>query len=484
MIQYGQMYFMAFGAALIVVAFLGVSLQFERLFGDRLLMAIPMCVSAAIALAAIASNRDLRNVAVEIDSASGEGVSAVGSWGLRVITLIVLGLSTGKVLSSWFGKDKENAASGAIHGKLLLVLFLSYAVSVGVLGATLSAHPMFSLAALYCVPVFWAAYAARNEPLGPLLGSTKWALTLFMALSLGLAFVNPGMVFQFDYKSWIPGLNMRLWGVGSNPNSVGPMALLLVYLEIMSPASRRWLRGAVLLLGFACLVLSQSKTAWVAGVIGASVLGWYRYGRLPGGGIRIGYFLFLLGICVGAIGLLAFVDLSRLMERVFASQAGSEMTSLSGRSAIWQAAINAWLVDPIFGYGPSAWGPLHRMTIAMPFAFSAHNQFLHTLSVAGALGGVSVLVYFFWMAITAIRMSEVTQGGALALFLLIGIRSITETPLAISTLFNGEMLMHWCLFAILVKYRKPSQQKKAPYRPLAPIAASMTSPSSPVTRAC
>lgn len=178
------------------------------------------------------------------------------------------------------------------------------------------------------------------------------------------------------------------------------------------------------------------------------VVAWYRWGKAPAGGVRPGFVLAsIAGLLLLCLPLMT-MDLGRLWDKLAATSVASDVATLSGRAQIWAAALSAWQNNPAFGYGLEAWGPAHRAVLGMPFAFSAHNQFLQSMSMAGTLGLVSLLAYLFILGLGCLRAAKATRGASAALFVLVLLRCITEAPLTPSTLFNGDAITHLVLFRL------------------------------------
>lgn len=444
---YSTLHGYAFAAAVLVVAVLVIFLQLEKWFGGQIMKLVVPFICLGIGAGTISSGRDLRSVATNIESALSGGETGGSGWILRSFTLILLGTSSAKVLSMWFTQNRERVDTS---GRPLLLLFVFYVLAMTVVSGIFGSIPALSHSGLYVIPIFYAAYAARSEDIDSLLVIAKWSILMFMLVGLLFAAGRPNLALQPDYAGWIPGLSIRLWGIGSNPNSVGPIALLLIYLELLRPS--RNLRSAILILFVASvsLILSQSKTTWVSAAVGASILGWYRYGRRSQGGVEIKYVLALLSAFFLVVAAISFNDPARIYENFMSSEVSGEVRSLSGRSQIWAAAIDEWRKNPGFGYGPLAWGPYHRFMIGLPFAFSAHNQFLQSLSVAGIVGVVALVMYFFALMAASIKQGERTGGVSVAIFSLVALRCISETPLATGSVFSGEIIIHWLLFLLVV----------------------------------
>jgi O-antigen ligase len=438
------------GAALLLalgaILGLGAMLQFDRLIGRHVPLVVIPAMLLGIAISSALSGRDLKYASFSIGAIAADAEGAgMASFLLRVITLTLLALCLANVVSRTFDR-RTRLQRGP--GTALMVAFVVYYVCNQLINAVFGTVPAFSKQALYVPVVLAGLFVWRDQPATPVLALAKWALAAFLALSLIAAVLMPAIAVQPGYKGWVPGLSIRLWGLGSNPNSIGPLALLLVLLELLVPARHRALRVLVVVLAATVLVLAQSKTAWAAGFVAGLIVAWYRLGRAPGGGMRIGFALSLIALGIGAGLALAFSDPARIVERLVAGQVGTDVSTLTGRLQLWEVAIDTWKDNPLFGYGPSAWGPLHRAAVGVPFAFSAHNQFIQSLSVAGLLGLASLLAYMGWLLVYCWRAVEVTRGVSLALFVMVFMRCLTEAPFSAATLFNGDVVTQLLLFRV------------------------------------
>ena len=175
----------------------------------------------------------------------------------------------------------------------------------------------------------------------------------------------------------------------------------------------------------------------------------WRDGRTDSG-LILQISMLVLGITLLFI-LFLVMDVDRYVDRFVSSKAGEQFFSLSGRGAIWQVAFDVWKRNPLFGYGPGLWNPEFRQSIGMSFAFSAHNQFLQSLSGAGLFGIAGAVYYLAVLGFYAIRFAVRTSGFTVALWFFLFIRCLTETPLSVGTLFNGDFFTHLLFFAFLVR---------------------------------
>lgn len=445
---------LAFALAIAVVIGFGVFLHAEKRLGHWIAPLFAPLIVLGIAVGTLLSGRNLTYASLDIESINALGEGGSGGSVLRLISFTLVGIGGAKIFG-WMLERKRYRVSG---GTALFIAFVAYFAATVVLNSAFGSYPAFIHNNYYFLAVASAIYLARTERLDIIVQLARTALLCFLVLSLLVAIAKPSLAIQPSYKGWVPGLSIRLWGLGSNPNSIGPLALLFLLLHYMQPYARKWLQligvGAALLV----LGLAQSKTAWVAGFVVAGVLIWHRYGRRADGSFSTGFLLLLIAMMIGGTLAAFAIDPARIWQRIAMTQAGSDLQTLTGRAQIWAAAIDAWRANPIFGYGPTAWGIEHRYQIGMPFAFSAHNQFMQTLSVGGLLGLITLVAYLLLLGIGCWRAMATTRGGSMALFVLIVMRSMTETPLSISTLLNGEALGHILLIAFSLRgYQNSSE---------------------------
>lgn len=456
-IYYAMYIGMALALAVGAVLGFGLFLQVERSFGRLIMPTLIPLIGLGISLGTLLSGRNLTYASFSIDTINAGGEGGGGGSFLRLISFSIVGLCCAKIVGHLLNQKPQRSSDG----KLLFIAFVAYFVANTALNSAFGAHPEFIHNSFYAIIVFTAAYLARHEPLSSTISFAKLALLAMMLLSLAVAIVKPQLAIQPSYKGWIPGISIRLWGIGSNPNSIGPLALLLLLLESMQPSGKGWLRWSTIVTALAVFALAQSKTVWLAGMVAIVIVFWYRHARSANGGMdpRFALALIIL-LLVGSLGL-AYLDIERIWHKITFTQAGNDITTLTGRALIWATAVDTWKDNPLFGYGPSAWGPEHRMHLALPFAFSAHNQLLQSLSAAGSFGGLTLIFYLFLLGAGALRAAAATRGISLALFATVIFRCMTEAPLSFGSILNGDFLTHFILFAIVVRCSTSQKQPNA-----------------------
>jgi O-antigen ligase len=456
---YGLLYFGGIGLLLCAVAVIafGSLLQAERRIGRWMPVALVPLIVLGIAISSLLSGRVLTYVYESIESINAAGRPG-GTDALRVLTLAILGCSLAVITGRLFAQQAQTSRTQ----QPLFLAFVALFITHTVLNAALGTKPDFVHNSFYFIFPFLAVYMTREQPARPYFHAAKIALAVFMLASLVAAVLLRDLAVQTNYPSgWVPGLTLRLWGLASNPNSLGPLAVLVLLLEWSQPSRTRLGTWAVALPALAVLFLSQSKTAWGAAVVLLVVLSWYRLGKAPGGGIRIGYLLAVLAMLLAVAVASWIVGPERIMRPLDSGQVSADLTTFSGRVQIWVAAIRTWADNPLFGYGPNAWGPEHRVSIGMPYAFSAHNQFLDSLSGAGLMGLGSLVIYLVLLGIASRRAVGATRGASMALFLLILARCVTETPMDLTVLLSGELVANLILFRMVLNPLQPHADRTA-----------------------
>lgn len=143
--------------------------------------------------------------------------------------------------------------------------------------------------------------------------------------------------------------------------------------------SRRFAWGAVALV-FLCLILTKSRTAWLACLLGPLAAGLLRRGLRLSRAARL-----TVVVALAAVGIAVLVD-GRL-----ASEAGK---SLGYRFQYWRGAVAVWAESPWLGCGPGRFGDRYlrfKEPTASEEILDPHQMFLETAAVTG-LPGLLLLV--------------------------------------------------------------------------------------------
>ncbi len=222
-----------------------------------------------------------------------------------------------------------------------------------------------------------------------------------------------------------PGLPpLRLLAEGTPFGSVAVPPFILIpawaLAGLIEPGRpRRAIRIGLVVVGLPLVVLSGSRSAWLAIAAGVAVgvLPWaWSHRRL----IRWPARVTPLGIVVGAASLgvatLAFV---LVLPRLTA------VTSLLYRGALWRDTLTAWGSDPLTGIGPGFMA-YARQAAATDFSFPvrqphSHNLLLGVLGDAGVIGLAAGLLAIGSLVVLAGPWRSRTGRGRTAAVVLVGI---------------------------------------------------------------
>jgi O-antigen ligase len=445
----------AFCSAILLVFVLRALFDFGARYPRWILPAIFWVIVVANIFATLLSGRDL--TLLNIPDYMNPSPAAFDSQGgplqdnvLRVFTFLLLGLPLVQIIHSRFAPRPE-PWGGLFWG--FLIFFFGNFVLNGVFGS----HPAFMMSSAYFAIAVAGVLSVRPGDIPLAIHHVKVSAFFLVSLSLMAAVVYPSLVLETGYRSLIPGLDIRLHGLSSNPNAMGPICLIAILLEVAFPHRNKVIGRVILFGSIAALILTQSKTTWVAGIVALTVS--FVALRLPRtmadlhagivkSTVAMGAVAFL-GIGLLLVVLLAFGDVSSILNPISNSREGAELTTLTGRSAIWQVAMSEWEKNPLFGYGPELWNAEFRSQVGMSFAYSAHNEYIQSLSRAGLTGLLALLIYMGCIGWLAIAKTRDTKGLSLALFVMLVVRSVSETPLSIAILATAEAFNHLLILCVL-----------------------------------
>lgn len=411
---------------------------------------LPAAMLMAPMIAILMSGRDLEHP----ESLDPGQLTAMTEWVLRFITLGTLGLSLLLIGERSLHRHRGGADMWQLA---LLGGFLAYFAGNALLPGLFGADPGLPRPYFYVLAVFVALYVRREDGVAHLVDVLKWTLLLFMVASLIYAPLRPTAALNYYAAELrLPLVPFRFWGFGSSPNTLGPMALVLILMTIVRPFGRRWLTWTSHCVAGLIVLLAQSQTTWIATVLIVPALIAYRAGlesgrdlavRVPAGAVMAATGC-VAGLLVLGVGYLAA---GGGIERVVPTNGLTGYSEfLTGRGNIWREALELFHQHPIFGYGLSAWTLDFRTALSMPYATSAHNQVLQAMSVGGIAGLVGLMAYLTALIGAAWHHGWRSGGLAPALLALMLLRSLTETPFEMGTFFVADLAMHATLFALLV----------------------------------
>ncbi|UFS68822.1 O-antigen ligase family protein [Geomonas sp. RF6] len=189
------------------------------------------------------------------------------------------------------------------------------------------------------------------------------------------------------------GSTPRLCGLTGSPNNLGrtaAIALFFIFFAVRDKQVKFWRPdiAIIALSAVVSLLMSWSRTS-LAGVIAAIAIVFLRR--------RI---LLMLWGAIGVLTtffamILANVDWDRLISVFSRHGSLSELTTLTGRTAIWHFVWNAIEKKPLLGYGYGSTKLLISSGFWTVFGWtttSAHNMFLQALVTTGAVGALCIVM--------------------------------------------------------------------------------------------
>ena len=366
-------------------------------------------------------------------------------------SVLILLISSERVLTYWL---KRESGTPLLPG-LALAFIIFWVGTVG-FTAVLGAHPFVSHDYFYPLLIGVGATLSTSSECHSAIRASRNALFLFMLAGLLIIPVNPTLVLDRAYtQGLLPGVP-RLAGLASHPVTLGLLAQLALLCLLAQPYRRVWLNRIAWALGLAVLFLAQSKSSWISFVVCATCIAVVRgsstFSRRVTDPLRpevgvLSVTLFMTALLVMTL-MLMFGDISNKLSSFFDSAEGAQLISLTGRDQIWAIAFDEWQRNPLFGYGPTLWDATFRLSIGLPNATHAHNQFMDTLSRSGTVGATALLIYAVVLLSLSIRYARASGGLTLALFMALAIRSISEVPFNLLG-YSVELITHALLLMSL-----------------------------------
>lgn len=380
-------------------------------------------------------------------------------WASRILSLALVGFSLSVLAGAWLAYRREKKADPMWGLGIAMALF--YVVNVAT-GLFFAAESMFDHKSLYIPILLGALLVMVRADWSVVVRQLKWILGALMVANLLAIAIDPDFAVLRPYTSVIPGIDFRLYGVTSQANTLGPVALLLLLLELYYP-SQTWLRWPLLSLASLNFLLAQSKTAWAIGLLILLVCYLpYSFSAARKGGDAVAstlkatlLTLVMLGVGVALLGLTVNNLDTRLAE---------DITTLTGRTSIWEQTMEEFYRYPLFGYGPSIWDIAYRIRVGNLAAGQAHNQFIQTLGESGLVGFVLLLGYLWLLFRFSLKTFRASHGLSLALFILVFARSLTEAPLR-SNITDWTFFMHAVTVLVIAHYARslPPRTKSMPH---------------------
>nr|WP_315493624.1 O-antigen ligase family protein [uncultured Rhodoferax sp.] len=439
-------------SAVVVFAF-GTGLAISKKLQETVVAWIFPIIGAAVVLKTIASKRNVDLYILNPAFAFGED-SGLSVYVLRICMWSILALCGGLIFTKLIAAKKQ-----IFVGKELLISFYVYFLFSTITNSIFGTAPSFDYRIMYSPLLVTALYFGQYATPARLINFSKTTGAISVLLGLIAAAAFPSIAVQNNFVTgWLPWPQIRLWGLDSHANTLGPLAMMVILLEIGHSYTRKWLHLGTILIATITLVLSQSKTAWVSTFIAVVIFfALSTYDKVSARNHLSSRKLVIpiiitISFAIFTALLFAFllIDLNGMISEFFSTSEGTKLTSMTGRDAIWRITLQEFENNILFGYGPTLWGPgfsaEHRL---LGTASNAHNQLIDVLGSSGLFGGVAFLLYLTMLFKYCIKVTHVAGRLPLALLIAMCIRAIPEVPFRLANVLSNDFALHMILLGIL-----------------------------------
>jgi O-antigen ligase len=271
------------------------------------------------------------------------------------------------------------------------------------------------------------------------------ATNLIINWIMYLVFPESGI---YREELWGNVVAQRMGGLG-HPNSVARTGVISIILALSILRSSdlaprlpmvRMLLIAVIAIGCMTMLATFSRTAIVAGSFAVGLL------LLDKIFTKLGMFYTVsaVAVLIGLVVALELVSGGGFFSDSFLSMTTKtgdveELTSATGRTAIWAEAIRLISLKPVTGYGLNS-APF----LMQDFSLHPHNAVLHGLMSGGLLAGLLVFLLLVWNLFFGISSPEPLVRAISIYVLVSGIfeDTVLDTFASPSTLLWLVALMH------------------------------------------
>ncbi|HAT09203.1 MAG TPA: hypothetical protein DCS97_01080 [Planctomycetes bacterium] len=313
--------------------------------------------------------------------------------------MLALALTATGVIAVWGRRTPDGSRRALLWGGAALSGTLA-------LSALLGSRPGFAPGLVVWPLLFVCLAVLPAPPSGQLFALLRRGLRALALLSIAFALLLPAWAFEREYASgWFQWWSWRLYGAMPHPNFLGPLMLLALLLELhlLCIARPAGLLARAAALAWPAAVLgvllaTQSKTTMLAAAIAVPLLLvlWANRAAGPRLDARI-------RLAAGAWGIAMLVCLAALFSGSLASWAddladakGDSVTTLTGRTVIWNITLDEWRRNPWFGDGPGLWDAEMQDRYEAELSWRtghAHNQVVQQLGQSGVFGLLAWIAY-------------------------------------------------------------------------------------------
>ena len=271
--------------------------------------------------------------------------------------------------------------------------------------------------------------------------------------SLIVAKIIPGIAYESLYAGDAYGDEIRFRGLFSKSAMMSAAAGLLIgvaWFNVKSVVGR----VVLILPGLICIALTLSRTFWIATVAAGVLTSWYYY--------PFRRKLVIQWICVAVLVTIAAFALNLTVTKKSVSDALrlNSITTLSGRTDLWQRGLRALEYRPLLGYGLTLGSEglqQKKNGIDTPdindarkvARASLHNGYMQSVLDSGVIG---TLFYLLVITIAFFRFlhRDVARryGAAFYSFLFLALANLGESIIYSASVFHSVFFWFLAIFAL------------------------------------
>jgi O-antigen ligase len=388
--------------ALTPVALVGIYVVAQGVIGQRLFAAIP-AVAYIFIVGAIFRTRAYDDKSIDLQVAA-----KLAAFGIMFVTAVVF----------------FSFALGRMRFPRLFYVWLTF-FSALIMTSLYAVNVVF---ALTCTVLFLTAYLYSVYMTVWLSRLTAVHVMIWAALllCLGSIFVYYAIPSVGVMQGWTPeggiGEIGRMKGITGSANGIGLIAafglvLAILYFGSLSTFGKCTALAVIPSAG-ACLILSNNRSS----MIGVAAALWFSFVSRKNIGFKV-----MLTVTLAVIGITALALFSdQIFSALSRSGKADEITTATGRAAIWSVVLEMWSQQPLHGYGyASALAILPNDPRLFHAAAHAHNMYLELL-FAGGVFLLGLFLYAIWQTLRqALRSGAINEAALLIFFLLRGLTEAT-----------------------------------------------------------
>lgn len=366
----------------------------------------------------------------------------INRWIARSATIIVLIIATGIIII---------VLTSYKVPKWRLPLFRS-AVFLGTSYALSSAFglsPYFSLAHTASILLLIAIIVMPQIRINRFITDLKKVLWLYIIGSAFVAFLIPSWSLEYPYlQAYVTGFYWRLHGLAVHAIQLSTFCWLFLLLELVQPTRELLSRCFKVSLSIIVMILTQSKTMIMLLFLG--MLAIKKSDKLN----RLQPIALLFVIFVPLSFTLLINDFwdQQIPSILPLSTSSLSITTLTGRTLIWEVVVTIFKQNPILGYGPHLWDPEMTLQWADYLKWTpsqSHNQYIQVLGESGILGLISFLMYGAMLIYHAWKARNVGKGIGFIASLSWFVRGVTEAWFRGATA-DGNLFIHSMILALVI----------------------------------